>query len=76
MNRGATMFGRYTNLTAGAADPNVWTSTLGDMFHNDRHAGNSDDKIRNASMRTKSTATKKNRVELSSLIQGEVESTI
>lgn len=52
MSRNAVTTGCHTNAAVGAADSNAWASTLDDMAHNDKPAGNSDKQTRNTSVRT------------------------
>lgn len=57
MNRDATTTGCHTDAVADAADLNVWTSELGEMSHNDKHAGISKERTRRTSIRTDSPVT-------------------
>lgn len=76
MNRDGTTTVRHTNSAAGAADSNLWTTTLYEMVYNDQHASTSDDKTRDQSMRADSPILAQSREKLRPLVQVEVMSVV
>lgn len=64
MNRDAMTTGRHTSAAAGAADRNACASTLGEMTHDDKPAGVSEDRNRKSSTRTDFHVNTLNREEL------------
>lgn len=75
MNSGATPAGRHAKL-ADTSDPDAWANTLDALAHDDKRAGDSEDRIHTTDSRTDSPVIRICREELRPLIQVEVKSAV
>lgn len=76
MKRGATKTGRHASSAAGAVDPNNWPNPFDKRANNDKHAGNSKNRMYIIPERADYPIIRISREELRSQIQAEVKSPV